>query len=114
MLAGDTRHARRVAVVGEMLELGNASSDLHRAAGEEAARSDVSELVAIGGANAQALADAAVGAGMSAARVHYVGNSQDAADLVVTLVRSGDVVLVKGSRGIRTEVVVDRLKAEFA
>ena len=41
-------------------------------------------------------------------------HTAEAADLAATLVRSGDVVLVKGSRGIRTEVVVERLKAEFA
>lgn len=114
MLAGETRYERRIAFVGEMLELGEASPELHRAAGDEAARADVSELVAIGGANAQAVAEGAIKAGMPASRVHYVGNSRDAADLAATLVRSGDVVLVKGSRGIRTEVVVDRLKAEFA
>jgi UDP-N-acetylmuramoyl-tripeptide--D-alanyl-D-alanine ligase len=114
MLAGETRFARRVAVVGEMLELGETSAALHRTAGEEIARADVSELVAVGGANARALAEGARHAGMPASRVHYVENSTAAADLAVTLVKSGDVVLVKGSRGIRTEVVVDRLKAESA
>jgi UDP-N-acetylmuramoyl-tripeptide--D-alanyl-D-alanine ligase len=97
-----------------MLELGEASPELHRAAGEEAARSDVSALVAVGGANAKAIAEGAVKAGMPASRVHYVRTSNDAADLAVTLVTPGDIVLVKGSRGIRTEVVVDRLKAELA
>jgi UDP-N-acetylmuramoyl-tripeptide--D-alanyl-D-alanine ligase len=114
MLAGETRFARRVAVVGEMLELGDASAALHRTAGEEIARADVSELVAVGGANARALAEGARDGGMPASRVHYVENSTAAADLAATLVKSGDVVLVKGSRGIRTEVVVDRLKAESA
>jgi UDP-N-acetylmuramoyl-tripeptide--D-alanyl-D-alanine ligase len=114
MVAGETRYARRIAVVGEMLELGVASSGLHFAAGEEAARSNISELVAVGGDNARAVADGAVGAGMPASRVHHVATSKDAADLAATLVRSGDLVLVKGSRGIRTEVVVDRLKAELA
>ena len=114
MLAGETRFARRVAVVGEMLELGEASPELHRAAGEEIARADVGELIAVGGANARAVAEGAIRAGMPASRVHYVENSVAAGDLAATLVRSGDVVLVKGSRGIRTEVVVDRLKAEFA
>ena len=60
MLAGETRFARRVAVVGEMLELGEASPELHRAAGEEVARADVSELVAVGGANARAVAEGAI------------------------------------------------------
>jgi len=114
MLAGETRFARRIAVVGEMLELGPASSGLHRAAGEQAAGSGLDELVAVGGDNAKAVADGAIAAGMPASRVHCVGNSRDAADLTRTLVRPGDLVLVKGSRGIRTEVVVERIKAEQA
>jgi UDP-N-acetylmuramoyl-tripeptide--D-alanyl-D-alanine ligase len=114
MLAGETRFTRRVVVIGEMLELGEASPQLHRAAGEEIARANVSELVAVGGSNARAIADGAIDAGMPSTHVHYVENSTAAAALAVTLVKPGDVVLVKGSRGIRTEVVVDRLKAEFA
>lgn len=114
MLAGETRYARRLAVVGEMLELGAASLDLHRAAGADAARAHLSELVAVGSANARALADGAVKAGMPASQVHYVESSDAAADLAAALVKSGDLVLVKGSRGIRTEVVVERLKAERA
>jgi UDP-N-acetylmuramoyl-tripeptide--D-alanyl-D-alanine ligase len=114
VLAGETGYARRVAVVGEMLELGAASAGLHRAAGEEAARLEVSELVTVGGANAKAMADGAVNAGMPASHVHHVEDSNAAADLASTLVRTGDVVLVKGSRGIRTELVVDRLKAGLA
>ena len=114
MVAGETRCQRRVAVIGEMLELGDASPDLHRASGQEAARAGISELIAVGGSNARALAEGATDAGMAAANVHYVANSEDAADLAVTLVKPGDLILVKGSRGIRTEVVADRLKAEFA
>ena len=113
MLGGETRYERRVAVIGEMLELGAASGELHRAAGAEAARWKVGVLVAVGGAKARAVVDGAIKAGMDATQVHYVENSQAAADLVAALVTSGDVVLVKGSRGIRTEVVVDRLKVEL-
>jgi UDP-N-acetylmuramoyl-tripeptide--D-alanyl-D-alanine ligase len=114
MLAGETRYSRRVVVLGEMLELGEASAELHRACGAEAARAGVSELIAVGGVSALALAEGASTAGMPAARVHYVPDSAEAADLAVALVKPGDLILVKGSRGIRTEVVVDRLKAEFA
>jgi UDP-N-acetylmuramoyl-tripeptide--D-alanyl-D-alanine ligase len=114
MLAGESRYARRVAIVGEMLELGAASAALHRAAGVEAAQADISELVAVGGDNARSLAEGALSAGMPAGHVHYVENSVAAGDLAAALVKSGDVVLVKGSRGIRTELVVERLKAEFA
>jgi UDP-N-acetylmuramoyl-tripeptide--D-alanyl-D-alanine ligase len=114
IVAGETRFPRRVAVLGEMLELGEASAELHRACGAEAARAGVTELIAIGGASAHALAEGAAQAGMRGERVHYLPDSARAADLAATLVKPGDLVLVKGSRGIRTEVVVDRLKAEFA
>jgi UDP-N-acetylmuramoyl-tripeptide--D-alanyl-D-alanine ligase len=113
-LAGETRYTRRIAVLGEMLELGGAGESMHRAAGDEAARAALSALIAVGGANAKALAEGAFAGGMPASSVHYLANSSEAAELAVTLVKPGDLVLVKGSRGIRTEVVVDRLKAEFA
>ena len=113
-LSGETRFARKLAIVGEMLELGPASPALHHAAGEEAARSGINELVAVGGPSARNIAEGAIAAGMAADCVHYAENSMAAADLAATLVRAGDIVLVKGSRGIHTEVVVDRLKAECA
>ncbi len=50
---------------------------------------------------------------MDAGDVFHVGGSPEAADLLMTLVRAGDLVLVKGSRGTRTDLVVDRLEAEF-
>ena len=113
-VAGERRYVRRIAVIGEMLELGAAAAELHRSLGEEAAGSGIDALISVGGSNARALADGAVGAGMLPEQVHHAGNSEDAARLAVTLVRPGDLVLVKGSRGVRTEIVVDRLKAEFA
>jgi len=114
MLAGEQRYARRVAIIGEMLELGQAGEMLHRASGREAARAGLSALVAVGGANARALADGAVEAGMPPAGVSYVPDSQEAAQLATTIVRPGDLVLVKASRGVRAEAVVERLRAEFA
>jgi UDP-N-acetylmuramoyl-tripeptide--D-alanyl-D-alanine ligase len=103
--------ARRIAVIGEMLELGNSAAALHEDVGR-AAKARVDLLFAVGGAPAKALADAAVAAGMSAANVRYFATSDEAADAAVTLVKRGDLVLVKGSRGVKTDRVVDRLKAE--
>lgn len=114
MLAGEQRYRRRIAFIGEMLELGSGSADLHRACGEEAAHAGLSAIVAVGGPNARALADGAVSAGMSGDAVQHVASSEEAAQAAVSLVQPGDLVLVKGSRGIRMEVVVDRLKAETA
>jgi UDP-N-acetylmuramoyl-tripeptide--D-alanyl-D-alanine ligase len=103
--------ARRVAVLGEMLELGPASSDLHARCGRAAARAGVDVLVTVGGEPARALGAAAADAGLEQAAVHHVASSAEAADLAVALVRRGDLVLVKGSRGVGLERVVDALAA---
>ena len=82
--------------------------------GRAAARSHLDLLIAVGGAPAEALAAAAIAAGMPRASVRHFAASEDAADAAASMVRPGDLVLVKGSRGVRTDRVVDRLKAEFA
>jgi UDP-N-acetylmuramoyl-tripeptide--D-alanyl-D-alanine ligase len=105
---------RRVAVIGEMLELGERSNALHESVGRAAVAAGVDELVAVGGEPAKAMADAAIAAGMSRTHVRYFATSDQAADAFEAYVHDGDLVLVKGSRGIRTDVVVDRLTAEFA
>jgi UDP-N-acetylmuramoyl-tripeptide--D-alanyl-D-alanine ligase len=114
VLAGESKASRRVAVLGEMLELGVQATALHEEIGRAAAAAGVDVLVAVGGDLASALARSAVGAGMPASTVRRCETSEDAADVVAALVRPGDVVLVKGSRGIRTDRVVERLIAEQA
>jgi UDP-N-acetylmuramoyl-tripeptide--D-alanyl-D-alanine ligase len=106
--------ARKVAVLGEMLELGDHAIRLHEACGRAAAEAGLDVLIAVGGDAAQRLAGAAIAAGMPAAAVLHVAASEAAADQAQRKVRAGDLVLVKGSRGIRTDLVVERLKAEFA
>ncbi len=110
----ETRTARRIAVLGEMLELGAQSRALHEMCGRVAAAANLRYLVTVGGDSARALGESAIAAGMQRSAVVHLGTSAEAADMVRNLVRPGDLVLVKGSRGIRTEFVVDRLKAEFA
>jgi len=105
---------RRVAVLGEMLELGDRAEALHEAVGRAAAAANVRLLLAVGGAPAEALAAAAVSAGMPRESVRHFAKSDDAAAVAVTLIRPGDLVLVKGSRGVGTERVVERLKMELS
>ncbi len=90
-------------------------ADLHRASGQEAARAGISELDCRGRMPTHVrLRKAPPMPGWRRRMCTTWPTASDAADLAVTLVKPGDLVLVKGSRGIRTEVVVDRLKAEFA
>jgi len=109
-----TGSARKIAVIGEMLELGVHAIRLHRECGAAAAAADLNLLITVGGPPAQALAEEAARSGMPASSVTYVATSAQAADLTAERTRPGDLVLVKGSRGIGTDVVVDRLKAEYA
>ena len=105
---------RRVAVLGEMLELGDHGDRLHQQVGEAAAKAGLDQLVTVGGPNAVGMAVSAIMAGLPRAQAHYFKTSDEAANAFASYVRAGDLVLVKGSRGIRTDLVVDRLKAEFA
>ena len=113
-LKGATGSARRIAVLGEMLELGVHATALHQESGAAAAAAGLDLLVTIGGAPAQAMAAAAVAAGMPPGAVVHVASSAEAADVTITRARPGDLVLVKASRGIGADAVVERLKAEYA
>jgi len=113
-VAAATGSARKIAVLGEMLELGAHADRLHQECGRAAAAAGLALLIAVGGEAAARLAEAARAAGMPASAVIHVAAAADAADLAQQKVRPGDLVLVKGSRGIRTDLVVDRLKVEFA
>jgi len=109
-----TGSARKIAVLGEMLELGAHAARLHQECGAAAADAGLDLLIAVGGPSAKVLADHACAGGMPGRAVFYAATSAEAADLAVQRVRPGDLVLVKGSRGIGTDVVVERLKAEYA
>jgi UDP-N-acetylmuramoyl-tripeptide--D-alanyl-D-alanine ligase len=106
--------ARRIAVLGEMLELGELSTELHENCGRAAAASKLWRLVTVGGEAARAMGAAAVAAGMSRQAVIHFDTSGEAAAAVPAMATSGDVVLVKGSRGTRTDVVVERLVEVFS
>jgi UDP-N-acetylmuramoyl-tripeptide--D-alanyl-D-alanine ligase len=114
VLAKESTASRRIAVLGEMLELGEQAVALHTDVGQAAARVGLDLLLTVGGTSASALARAAVAAGLPEASVRHFETSDEAAIEAVRLVRSGDLVLVKGSRGVRADRVVDQLKAEFA
>ncbi|MEO7192868.1 MAG: UDP-N-acetylmuramoyl-tripeptide--D-alanyl-D-alanine ligase [Vicinamibacterales bacterium] len=108
-LAATPADGRRIAVIGEMLELGSMSRALHEECGRTAARLAIDVLMTIGGGDADALGAAAVAAGMPTARVYRFADSHLAAEQTTSLVGPGDLVLVKGSRGTRTDIVSDRL-----
>ena len=102
---------RRAAVLGEMLELGEASDEGHHVVGEAAART-VDWLVVVG-PGAGAIAEGALAAGMDPGRVFRVRDAEAALDMLPARLRDGDVVLVKASRGIGLDRVVDGLRHDL-
>jgi UDP-N-acetylmuramoyl-tripeptide--D-alanyl-D-alanine ligase len=101
-LASHETAGRRLAVLGDMLELGPAEADHHRDVGSYAATAGVDVLVTVG-PRAATMLDTFEGEG------HTVGTAQEAAALAGELIAPGDVLLVKGSRGVGLEVVAEAL-----
>jgi UDP-N-acetylmuramoyl-tripeptide--D-alanyl-D-alanine ligase len=94
---------RKIAVLGDMLELGEAAADLHREVG--AAAASRADYLIVLGAQAEATAAGARTAGMAADRVRVVADHEAAIAMVRTWLRPGDSILVKGSRGMRMDQV---------
>jgi len=99
---------QKIAVLGDMLELGSASDDGHRQVGQKAAES-VDLLVAVG-TNGKIIGAEAEKHGLK--DVIYKDNSLEAAQSILDIISEGDLILVKGSQGARMEKVVKVLMAE--
>ena len=100
---------RRIAALGEMLELGDLRVALHAECGRAAVAAGVDELFVVGGPAADGFATGAIEAGLAASHVYRFSESASAGDAIARLVRPGDLVVVKGSRGTRMDVIADRL-----
>ena len=102
----DVQARRRIAVLGEMLELGRWAEVLHREVGTYAAGCGISVLVGIRGA-ARQLVDAAISSGQARDAAFFFDEPKPAGDFLKTVVREGDVVLFKGSRGTQVEKALE-------
>lgn len=100
---------RKVAVLGDMLELGSSAKDFHRRAGETAAKGHWDILVTVGPL-ARFFAEGAETAGMDKSRIHSFKDADEAAENINAIIKDNDLVLVKGSRGIQTEKISVRIK----
>ena len=102
---------KRIAVLGEMRELGTESERGHREVGETAATLGVDQLITIGDA-AELIAQGARTAGLD--KVSSVRSSREAADLLGNIGKPGDLVLIKGSRAARTEEVIEEFSSRHS
>ena len=106
----DTPARRRIAVLGEMLELGRWAEPLHRDVGNYAAECGIDVLVGLRGAACYML-DAAKRSGLRAGAAFFFDDPVPAGQLVGSLARSGDAVLFKGSRGVHVERALEQFLA---
>ena len=98
----------RIAVLGDMLELGSRTVQMHREVGQCLATQGLSRLIVCGSLGRK-IADGARQGGMAGSQIDEVVDAAAAADLLKKIVRQGDVVLVKASRGMKMEQVVQVL-----
>jgi UDP-N-acetylmuramoyl-tripeptide--D-alanyl-D-alanine ligase len=100
----------RIAALGEMLELGDAAADLHREAGEWAGRCGVTHLFALGEHACDTIAGAR---SADVAHAEALPDHQSIAEAIYRVAQPGDTLLVKGSRGLTMERVIDALAKRY-
>jgi UDP-N-acetylmuramoyl-tripeptide--D-alanyl-D-alanine ligase len=112
LLAATPNYRRRILAAGEMRELGVTSPQLHAEAGKFAAETGkIDWIIAVTGHAAHIL-DGATAAGFPKEQTHFYRTSQEAAKFAETFLQPGDLMLVKGSRGVQMERIVDALIAK--
>lgn len=102
---------RKVAILGDMLELGEKESEYHIQAGRQVARWGWDALVTVGSLS-QHMAEGALSSGMRKEQIFSFNDSRQAAEEIWSILEEGDLVLVKGSRRIETEKIVEKIKLE--
>ncbi len=100
---------RKIAVLGDMLELGERQKDFHRAAGKSAALNRIDMLITVGPL-AKHMAEGALDSGMALNHILSFSDSEEAAREIPSLLKENDTVLIKGSRGVHIEKIVNSLK----
>jgi UDP-N-acetylmuramoyl-tripeptide--D-alanyl-D-alanine ligase len=101
---------RRIVVAGEMLELGPTAPEWHRAAGRHCVRNRIDWILAVQG-DARFLVEGALSEGFPPSQARFFVDPAEAGFFCRSIVRPGDVVLVKGSRGVHLEKGLEQLKA---
>src|SRR5262245_23598492 len=112
LLAATPGFKRRILAAGEMRELGTTAAELHREAGRFAAKTGAIDwVVGVAGDGTQ-LVDGAVEGGLPRDHAKFFETSEEAANFLSRMLQGGDLLLVKGSRGVKMERVVDALLAK--
>jgi UDP-N-acetylmuramoyl-tripeptide--D-alanyl-D-alanine ligase len=111
LLGSTPGYQRRILAAGEMLELGPSSAKLHKECGRlAAAQGHIDWIFGVQGCAAD-FVNAALAAGHPKERAQFFGSSQEAANAIERFIRPGDLMLLKGSRGVRMERILEAIDA---
>jgi UDP-N-acetylmuramoyl-tripeptide--D-alanyl-D-alanine ligase len=113
LLAATPGYHRRILAAGEMRELGPSSSKLHREAGEHAAKTGKVDFVIGVQGDAAQVVEGAVATGVPRERTKFFATPAEAAEFLAEFVKPGDLLLVKGSRSVKMERIVESLLGHF-
>jgi UDP-N-acetylmuramoyl-tripeptide--D-alanyl-D-alanine ligase len=112
LLAATPGYRRRIIAAGEMLELGDSSTELHRECGRAVAGSKKIDWIFGVQGQAEEFVRAAIDAGHPSDRAQFFQNSQEAGKFLEKFVTPGDLLLLKGSRGVKMERVLEAIDAQ--
>ncbi len=103
--------AKRYAVLGDILEIGHYTEEGHQLVGKEVAKQNIDYLIAVG-EKARDIVRGATSAKMNEDYIFHFDRSEEAGKFLEDRIKAGDVVLVKGSQGVRMEKIVKEIMAE--
>ena len=103
---------RKIAVLGDMFELGDYSEELHRKVGEEIVKNNIDILISCG-ENAKYIVQQAEKVGMKKENIYYVKDIQEVEEKILKLVKPKDVLLIKASNGMKFFNIVEYIKDSF-
>jgi UDP-N-acetylmuramoyl-tripeptide--D-alanyl-D-alanine ligase len=113
LLAATPGYRRRILAAGEMRELGPGSPKLHREAGEHAAKTGKVDFVIGVQGDAARIVEGAIAAGLPSAQTRFVATPSEAGEFLAEFVKPQDLLLVKGSRSVKMEKVVEAMLGRF-
>lgn len=99
---------KKIAVLGDVLELGEFSKLMHEKIGEEVVKNNIDILVTVG-EEAKNTSNKALELGMNKERIYHFNNNDEASDLVKQMAKPGDMVLVKASNGMHFDEIVEKI-----
>lgn len=103
-----TPRARKWVVLGDMLELGELSAQAHQEIGQEVSKIQPDYLVVVG-QEAQRIAEGAQDSGLPLNKIFHFTNASEAGDFLQSKIYKGDIILIKGSQGVRLEKIVKKI-----